>query len=83
MKPPAAQPHVPVLIAGGGLAGLSAAMFLARLGVRTVLAERYPTTSIHPRARGQNPVVMEALRAPASVTRSWRRARPGPTPCTS
>jgi 2-polyprenyl-6-methoxyphenol hydroxylase-like FAD-dependent oxidoreductase len=52
-----------VLIAGGGLAGLSAAMFLADHGVRVVLAERHPATSIHPRARGQNPVTMEALRA--------------------
>jgi putative polyketide hydroxylase len=55
--------ETPVLIVGGGLAGLSAAVFLARLGVRPVLAERHPGTSIHPRARGQNPVVMEALGA--------------------
>ncbi len=68
MNPPAGPtktpiPQTPALIVGGGLAGLSSAVFLARLGVGTVLAERHPATSIHPRARGQNPVVMEALRA--------------------
>jgi putative polyketide hydroxylase len=62
MATPAPQVETPVLIVGGGLAGLSAAMFLARQGVPPLLAERHPGTSIHPRARGQNPVVMEALR---------------------
>jgi putative polyketide hydroxylase len=63
-EPPPAETvaETEVLIVGGGLAGLSAAMFLAGRGLRPVLAERHPTTSIHPRARGQNPVTMEALR---------------------
>jgi|HubBroStandDraft_5_1064220.scaffolds.fasta_scaffold13875_3 putative polyketide hydroxylase len=63
MTTPVLQLDTPVLIVGGGLAGLSAAMFLARQGIRPLLAERHPSTSVHPRARGQNPVVMEALRA--------------------
>jgi hypothetical protein len=63
VKTPAPPTETPVLIVGGGLAGLSSAMFLARQGVRPMLAERHPATSIHPRARGQNPVVMEALRS--------------------
>jgi putative polyketide hydroxylase len=63
VKTPAPPTETPVLIVGGGLAGLSSAMFLARQGVRPMLAERHPATSVHPRARGQNPVVMEALRS--------------------
>jgi 2-polyprenyl-6-methoxyphenol hydroxylase-like FAD-dependent oxidoreductase len=51
-----------VLVVGAGLAGSSAAMFLARRGVDVLLAERHPSTSIHPRATGQNPRTMELLR---------------------
>lgn len=40
----------PVLIAGGGLVGLSAAMFLAQHGVRSVAVERLKTPSTLPRA---------------------------------
>src|ERR1700742_5130233 len=50
----------PVLVIGGGLAGLSAAVFLGLRGIRAVVAERHPATSVHPRARGQ-------------VRRPWRR----------
>jgi putative polyketide hydroxylase len=52
-----------VLIVGGGLAGLATAVFLGIRGVRAVVVERHPSTSIHPRARGQVPTTMEALRA--------------------
>ncbi|WP_308467690.1 FAD-dependent oxidoreductase [Rathayibacter soli] len=51
-----------VLIVGGGLAGLSAAMFLAVHGVKATLVERHESTSVQPRARGQVPPTMEALR---------------------
>ncbi|MFI7678474.1 FAD-dependent monooxygenase [Actinophytocola sp. NPDC049390] len=51
----------PVLVVGAGLAGLSAAMFLAVHGVRPLVVERHPTTSVYPKARGQFPHVMEAL----------------------
>ena len=40
----------PVLIAGGGLVGLSAAMFLGQHGVRSLMIERLPAVSRFPRA---------------------------------
>ncbi|MFD9967439.1 aklavinone 12-hydroxylase RdmE [Streptomyces sp. NPDC059017] len=57
-----ADAEVDVLVVGAGLGGLSTTMFLARLGVRVLMAEKHPTTSIHPRAIGQNPRTMELLR---------------------
>ena len=67
--------HCQVLITGGGLAGLATATFLGLRGVRAVVAERHPSTSIHPRARGQVPTTMEALRA-AGVDQQMRDASP-------
>jgi putative polyketide hydroxylase len=52
----------PVLIVGGGPVGLSASVLLSRLGVRSVLVERHPGTSIHPKARGLNVRTLELLR---------------------
>jgi putative polyketide hydroxylase len=52
-----------VLVVGGGLVGLSAALLLARRGVAVTLVERRPGTSTHPRARGVNVRTMEILRA--------------------
>ena len=54
---------VPVLIVGGGLTGLSAAVFLAWHGVRPTLVERHADTSSHPKARAINPRTMELYRA--------------------
>jgi 2-polyprenyl-6-methoxyphenol hydroxylase-like FAD-dependent oxidoreductase len=51
-----------VLIAGGGPVGLTASMLLSRLGVRSLLVERHPGTSIHPKARGINARTMEIFR---------------------
>lgn len=53
----------PVLIIGGGLVGLSASLFLSWRGVPSVLVERHPGTSIHPRAWGLYPRTLELLRA--------------------
>jgi putative polyketide hydroxylase len=52
-----------VLIVGGGLVGLSAAMFLAWRGVRTVLVERHAGSSPLPRAIGFMTRTMELYRA--------------------
>jgi 2-polyprenyl-6-methoxyphenol hydroxylase-like FAD-dependent oxidoreductase len=65
-----------ILIVGAGLAGLSAAMFLGVHGVRATVVERHPTTSIYPKARGQFPHTMEALKV-AGVDR--RMIDAGPT----
>ena len=54
--------HVPVLIVGAGLSGLSTATFLGVHGAPALVIERHPTTSTAPKARGQMPTVMEALR---------------------
>ena len=43
---------VPVLVVGGGIVGLSAALFLAGHGVRPLLVEKHPDLLSHPRARG-------------------------------
>ncbi|MFB9200456.1 FAD-dependent oxidoreductase [Nonomuraea spiralis] len=51
-----------VLIAGGGSVGLSAAVFLARHGVRALVVEREPGPRAHPRATGIGPRTMELLR---------------------
>jgi putative polyketide hydroxylase len=52
-----------VLVVGGGLVGLSTAVFLAWRGVPTVLVERHPGSSPHPRAIGYTPRTMELFRA--------------------
>jgi putative polyketide hydroxylase len=54
--------QAPVLIVGAGVAGLSAALFLAQAGVRSQLVERRATTSVVPRARGVNGRTMELMR---------------------
>ena len=56
------MPDIDVLIAGGGPVGLSASILLSRLGVSSLLVERHPGTSIHPKARGINARTMEIYR---------------------
>jgi putative polyketide hydroxylase len=58
-----AHETVPILIVGGGLAGLSAAMFLAWRGVKCVLVEKHPGSSPHPRAIGFTTRTLEMFRA--------------------
>ncbi|MFD9895436.1 FAD-dependent oxidoreductase [Amycolatopsis sp. NPDC059027] len=55
--------RTPVLIVGGGVTGLSMALFLARQGLRPTLVERHPTTAIMPQARAFNPRTLEIYRA--------------------
>lgn len=58
----AAMRDVDVLIAGGGPVGLAASILLSRLGVTSLLVERHPGTSIHPKARGINARTREIFR---------------------
>lgn len=51
-----------VLVVGGGVVGLSAAMFLARFDVPVLLVERRPNALDHPRARVINPRTAEIYR---------------------
>ncbi|WP_116204115.1 FAD-dependent oxidoreductase [Amycolatopsis circi] len=55
--------ETPVLVVGGGIAGLSTAFFLGRLGIRSTLVERHPSTAILPQARAINPRSMEIYRS--------------------
>ncbi|MFK0290292.1 FAD-dependent oxidoreductase [Streptomyces sp. NPDC090442] len=70
---PKAEDRVPVLIVGGSLVGLSASLFLGRLGVRHVLVEKHAGTSRHPRGRGNNVRTMELYRV-AGAERRIREA---------
>ncbi|HEX6766510.1 MAG TPA: FAD-dependent monooxygenase, partial [Polyangiaceae bacterium] len=54
---------VPVLIAGGGLIGLSTAMFLAQHGVASLAIERLRSSSILPRAAFFHMRTLEMFRA--------------------
>jgi putative polyketide hydroxylase len=51
-----------VLIVGGGLTGLTTALFLAWHGVKSLCVERHPDLLIHPRARGFTPRTVEIFR---------------------
>ena len=55
--------EIPVLIVGAGPVGLSAAILLARLGIRSLVIERHPSTTDHPKARGFFTRTMEILRS--------------------
>jgi putative polyketide hydroxylase len=71
--------NIPVLIVGGGPVGLVASVCLSRLGVGSLLVERHPGTTIHPKARNLNLRTMEILRPwgidaelqAQSLPRSW------------
>jgi len=53
--------ETPVLIIGGGGAGLTASMLLSQLGVESLLVSALPTTSILPKAHVLNQRAMEIL----------------------
>jgi putative polyketide hydroxylase len=53
----------PVLVVGGSLVGLSAAVFLAWRGVPVVVVERHAGSSPHPRAIGYTTRTLELFRA--------------------
>jgi 2-polyprenyl-6-methoxyphenol hydroxylase-like FAD-dependent oxidoreductase len=41
---------IPVIIIGAGPVGLSASIALSRQGIRNIVIEKHPGTSIHPKA---------------------------------
>ncbi|KOV53314.1 aromatic ring hydroxylase [Streptomyces sp. AS58] len=53
---------VPVLVIGGGPAGLAGSILLSRLGIDHMLVERHPSTSPYPKAHLINPRTLEILR---------------------
>jgi 2-polyprenyl-6-methoxyphenol hydroxylase-like FAD-dependent oxidoreductase len=67
---------VPVLIVGGGYAGLASALFLAHHGVRSVLVDRHPAVSVQGRARGINQRTMEIYRPLGIEPRVTEAGRP-------
>ncbi|MHA7650719.1 FAD-dependent monooxygenase [Mycobacterium sp. ML4] len=56
------RPSVPVLIVGGGPAGLAASFVLGRFGVDSMVCEQYPGINPHPRAHVVNRRSMELFR---------------------
>ena len=62
-RPEVANDDVPVVIVGGSLVGLSAAVFLGHRGVPSLVLERHRGTAIHPRAALVNQRSIEAYRA--------------------
>lgn len=70
------EEHVPVLVVGGSLVGLSMSLFLGRLGVRHLVVERRADHSTHPRGRGNNVRTMELFRV-AGVEAAVREAAAG------
>ncbi|KNB49928.1 FAD-dependent monooxygenase [Streptomyces caatingaensis] len=70
------EPTVPVLVVGAGPVGISTALFLGRLGVRTLLVEQRDGTSTLPRAPGLQARTMELFRS-AGVHREIRALEVG------
>ena len=60
---PQSKESAPVIVVGGGVAGLSAALFLAWRGVRCILVEKHSGSSPHPRAIGFTTRTLELFRA--------------------
>jgi 2-polyprenyl-6-methoxyphenol hydroxylase-like FAD-dependent oxidoreductase len=58
-----AERHVPVLVVGGSLVGLTTSALLADQGIPHVLVESHHGTAIHPRAASFHQRTMEVFRA--------------------
>jgi 2,4-dichlorophenol 6-monooxygenase len=68
--------ETPVLIVGGGGAGLTASMLLSQLGVETLLVSAWPTTSILPKAHVLNQRCMEIFTDVGVAAEIYRRGTP-------
>jgi len=68
--------ETPVLIVGGGGAGLTASMLLSKLGVESLLVSALPTTSILPKAHVLNQRAMEILTDLGVAEEIYRRGTP-------
>ncbi len=55
--------NIPILIAGAGPTGLSMSLLLSRHGVPSLLVDRHPGTSTHPKATRLSTRTMELLRS--------------------
>lgn len=55
--------HIPVLIVGGSLVGLSASLFLSWRGVPNIVIEKHEGSALHPRAIGFTERTMEYFAA--------------------
>src|SRR5215813_13114259 len=55
--------EVPVLIAGGSLNGLTAALCLANHDIKSLVVERHPSTTVQYKFRGISPRSMEIFRS--------------------
>ena len=68
--------RVPVLIVGGGGAGLTCSMLLSRLGVPSLLVSSWPTTSVLPKAHVLNQRTMEIFREVGVADAVYERGTP-------
>jgi 2,4-dichlorophenol 6-monooxygenase len=68
--------EVPVLIVGGGGAGLTSSMLLSQLGVRSLLVSRHPGTSVLPKAHVLNQRTMEIFTELGVAPEIMRRSTP-------
>ncbi|MFV2088257.1 FAD-dependent monooxygenase [Micromonospora sp. LOL_021] len=71
---PTYDEEVPVLIVGGAVTGLSAAVFLSSQGTPAMVVERHPDTLSHPRSRGINPRTVELYRQVGLEAALWRES---------
>ena len=71
-----ADVDVPVLIVGGGGAGLTASMLLSGLGVESLLVSALPTTSVLPKAHLLNQRTMEILADAGVADEIYARGTP-------
>ena len=68
--------ETPVLIVGGGGAGLTASMLLSKLGIRHILVSSLPHTSVLPKAHVLNQRTMEIFQEVGVADRILKQSTP-------